>query len=476
MLRTPLIHHNKKAARLALYGSAVVFAALAVGIVLIASRMKDGVDRSWRQIDYENDEAVQLLQAYLRIDTSATTGSEVPGAEFLAAELAAVGIEAHIERIGEQHANLWAILEGDDPQALVLHSHIDVDPIFMPDAWKYPPFEATIELPWLFGRGAFDMKSVTIAQLIAFKALKTSGKPLARTVIFLATGEEETGSRLGTQWILRYHPELVARFGAVLTEGGVVEARGVDDIKFWGTEHFQKRFIPIVACHESWERLEGLREDLSPRDLRPFQRKVAPPVADFLRSYAETRDYKRYRALLAEPEQLAELDHFMDLAPFHQALIRNEIWPYKVEEAPGGGYQLQMTLHPIPGESLEDALADVLPDWMTFGVSLAIEVPHPEVAPSPMTHPVFQALQAYFDEHLPSAQHGPYIVPRSATDARFFRAAGVPAYGFTPFHILTTDTLQIKGPNERIVLPAFLAGVDLYVDLVRDLALRLGEG
>ncbi len=47
----------------------------------------------------------------------------------------------------------------------MLHNHIDVAAV-EPKDWFSPPFEARIELPWIYGRGMFDMKSVAIAQLL----------------------------------------------------------------------------------------------------------------------------------------------------------------------------------------------------------------------------------------------------------------------------------------------------------------------
>ena len=58
-----------------------------------------------------------MLQEYVRIDTTPTTGSELAGARFLAERLEAAGLEAHIERLGERGANLWAILEGRRSEA-----------------------------------------------------------------------------------------------------------------------------------------------------------------------------------------------------------------------------------------------------------------------------------------------------------------------------------------------------------------------
>ena len=48
----------------------------------------------------------------------------------------------------------------------------------------------------------------------------------------------------------------------MLTEGGVVEARARDEIKFWGTEFAQKRYADLIVCGDDRERLEDLRKTL----------------------------------------------------------------------------------------------------------------------------------------------------------------------------------------------------------------------
>ena len=74
------------------------------------------------------------------------------------------------------------------------------------------------------------------------------------------------------------------------------------------------------------------------------------------------------------------------------------------------------------------------------------------------------------DEY-PDAPAGPYFLAWTATDARFFRVAGVPTYGFSPFLIMNTDTLQVDRANERFALPGYVEGVELYEELVRRLVL-----
>ena len=70
---------------------------------------------------------------------------------------------------------------------------------------------------------------------------------------------------------------------------------------------------------------------------------------------------------------------------------------------------------------------------------------------------------------------GPFFQTRSTNDARLFRAAGIPSYGFSPFLVLSTDTMGVGGVNEGIALPAFLDGVEVYVELVRRLVDRTGR-
>ena len=76
--------------------------------------------------DYANLPEVKLLQQYVQIDTSETTGDEVAGAEFLARQFQAAGIPYRIETVGPRKANLYAWLVGKDSRPLVLHNHIDV--------------------------------------------------------------------------------------------------------------------------------------------------------------------------------------------------------------------------------------------------------------------------------------------------------------------------------------------------------------
>jgi acetylornithine deacetylase/succinyl-diaminopimelate desuccinylase-like protein len=473
MLQGQLERRRRVAARVALYGSLALVTAVAWGLVAFVDRpLRARASEQWIRTDYPHLPVVKLFRDYVRIDTSPTTGDEVAGARFLAARLAEAGIPSHLEHLDGRHANLWAILEGDDPRALVLHNHIDVTPVD-PREWFVPPFEGRIELPWIYGRGVFDMKSVAIAQLESMIALKKSGRRLKRSVMFLATGGEEYGSFLGTQWILGQHPELVRRFWTVLTEGGTVEARTRSDIKYWGTEFAQKHFVEVAICSPDKKPLEDLRDLLSKEGHAAVTGlSLAPEVRDFLTHYAASRDSREIKDLLSHPERLLhDPVAFKKLPPYMQSMFRNETVPFRLLPAEGGGWQLDVKLHLLPGVELATVRDELLPPWMIRGFAVTwSELPVARHG-SPIRHPALDAIYAEIEHRYPEAVAGPMFLSWTATDSRFFRQAGIPSYGFSPFLIMNTDTLQVDNANERMALPGFVDGVALYADVVRRLAL-----
>ena len=371
---------------------------------------------------------------------------------------------AHVERLGHRNANLWAILEGEDSRALVLHNHIDVDPITRLERWDNPPFSGLIDLPFIYGRGAFDMKSLAIAQLMAVKELARDGRPLARSLVFLATGDEERESWQGTRWILRQHPELVKRFDVVLTEGGAVEATDADQVKYWGTETAQKLFVEVRVCSGNRGALEALRQDLTTYDTDRGQPDRLPErLVDILRDYAATRAMPEHRVRF---ESALQWRGGFDTLPINlRAMMRNELSAFPVVEDPEGGYSMRLILQLLPWLPIDEARESLLPGGLP-GFSVAIDIPHPTLGLEGLDHPIFEHIRQRVKAAYPQFTHGPLFIPWAATDARFFRAAGIPAYGFSPFVILTSDAAKITGPNERIVAPAFLSGVELYRDVV----------
>jgi acetylornithine deacetylase/succinyl-diaminopimelate desuccinylase-like protein len=484
---TPFDRAARRSARLALWTSLVVTSLAALLLYRFALPIADAAwgeaerDQAlWVGVDFEQRAEVALLRELVAVDTSAPPLGQQSGEAALAGRIAArlerAGVRATVERFADGRANLWAFVEGDDPGAVVLHGHLDVEPPLEAGEWKYPPLSGAIDGPWIYGRGMYDMKSLLAAQLLAFEAVAAeahAGRRPARSLMLLFTSSEESGSDTGTRWILAEHPELVARMQTVLTEGGVVEAIGPRDVKYFGIEFAQKRFAFFTLCAADRESLERLRASLLARGPSGPRARIAPEVATFLAAYGPSRSREDYRVLLRDQERLVlEDDLYRQLTPFLQSLFNEAVYAFEPQPAKGGGWEMKTVAHLLAGSTLDEVLADRFPEWLWHGVTAST----PELVGaehgSPVDHPDFATVRAAIARRHPEATVGPYFLPVTATDARHFRAAGRVTYGVSPFVLMPAETTGIGKPDERMQLPAFLAGVELYREMVVALVAR----
>jgi acetylornithine deacetylase/succinyl-diaminopimelate desuccinylase-like protein len=186
-------------------------------------------------------ETVELLAAYLRVDTTNPPGNEIAGARFLADVLARDGIESQTVESAPGRANLVARIRGDGSLGgVVLHHHIDV--VYADRRyWTVDPFGGEIRDGFLYGRGAIDMKSTGILQLASVLAIKRAGVPLKRDLIVLATADEEAGSAYGAQFLAARHPDWVQGAEYAISELGGIET----------SPHYRAPFAHIVISEKT---------------------------------------------------------------------------------------------------------------------------------------------------------------------------------------------------------------------------------
>ena len=136
-----------------------------------------------------------------------------------------------------------------------------------------------------------------------------------------------------------------------------------------------------------------------------------------------------------------------------------------------GGYEVTLTLFLPPGSDPAATTASLLPDWLVHGLSLTIGEPIGAASGSSKSHPLFLAAAESLRQAYPGTPVGSAFLSASVTDGRFFRQLGIPTYGFSPFLFFTTDTMWVDRSNERIPVPGFLSGSEIYSALVKRLVL-----
>src|ERR1039458_6477844 len=123
------------------------------------------------------------------IDIESTTGQEAAVAEALAHELTQLGY--HVERMAVEgdRCNLWATHPGHPRPELVLSTHMDTVPPFVPSS-------ETADR--IYGRGSCDAKGIMVAQIAAAERLK--GESLHVGLLFLVGEERDSqGAQIANQ-------------------------------------------------------------------------------------------------------------------------------------------------------------------------------------------------------------------------------------------------------------------------------------
>jgi succinyl-diaminopimelate desuccinylase len=127
------------------------------------------------------------------------------------------GFDVMVEMVAPERPNViirWRA--GPGPRTLMFEGHTDVVTPGDQTRWQYDPFGAQIEKGRMFGRGTNDTKGNLAAMLAAMAALKTSGIPLAGTMVGGVLCDEE-GMMTGVQdFIARGHADTVT--AAVICE------------------------------------------------------------------------------------------------------------------------------------------------------------------------------------------------------------------------------------------------------------------
>src|SRR5882672_7598640 len=131
--------------RVARFGGAGAVIALTLTGVLAQPAGPD-----WKSLE---PEIMQQFQAVLRFDTRNPPGNEHIVAEYLKGVFDKAGIPAQIFALDATRSNVVARLKGNGrKRPLLIMGHSDV--VTVDDAkWKFPPFSATRDGGYVYGRG-----------------------------------------------------------------------------------------------------------------------------------------------------------------------------------------------------------------------------------------------------------------------------------------------------------------------------------
>ena len=325
----------------------------------------------WKALEDEN---LRHYQALIKFDTSA---SERAAAEYLKQVLDQNGIPARILFKDPERPNVLARLKGTGrKRPLLLMGHIDTVTV---DAakWRFPPFSATRDGGYVYGRGAIDDKDNLAAALMTMVLLKRQNVPLDRDVIFLAESGEEGASNLGIGYMMAEHyPEIDAEY--CIAEGGDAVREG-GEVRYATVQTTEKvvRGVELVAHGISGHGSVPLKSNAIAR--------LGTAVGRFttwqpdIKIDETTGTYFRRLAMLASPEQAkqyrdvispdpkvanAAADWLWEHEPRHASMVRTSVSPniftggYRSNVIPSEA-KARLDVRMVPGENAAALLEQI---------------------------------------------------------------------------------------------------------------------
>lgn len=134
------------------------------------------------------------------IAIDSTTGKEGNFADWIVDYLKKLGFEPKQQKVEGKRKNIYTICRfSDDGPFLTLNGHLDTIPVV--EGWKTNPFRAEFRGNYLYGLGAWDMKSGIAALLETFRILVSHRVGLRGTLAFSLVIDEEAYS-LGAKALL----------------------------------------------------------------------------------------------------------------------------------------------------------------------------------------------------------------------------------------------------------------------------------
>ena len=413
----------------------------------------------------------EICSDLIRFDTTNPGGQERKAAEYVCAFLSDLGIQPDLLELEPNRSNVVARWQGTDSElpALLIQAHLDTVPAQSAD-WSVDPFGGTIKDGYIWGRGAVDMKDAVAMYLAALRIMKWAGQVPKRDLILAFTADEETGGRLGAEFLVREHPELFEGCGVSIGEvGGFnVNVDGQPPIYLISTiDKGIRRYT--VRCrgtsgHGSMVTNDNALIRLSGELISISALEHSTHIVDAMRSLVHSIspsqcDESNYSM---ELERVGPVSRMLTCGLSNTANVTKIRGGYSENVVPGEAWAtLDCRFLPDQEEVLHSELLSVLSDRTELTLDR-----HTPASVSSAETKWFDWLSQPIMRATPGALVSPFVFSGS-TDNKWFSKLGISTYGFTPLHLPCDYDFasMFHGVDERVPISSLEFGVAVLADL-----------
>jgi acetylornithine deacetylase/succinyl-diaminopimelate desuccinylase-like protein len=432
----------------------------------------------------------EIYEELIEINTGVTTGNVTTAAVAMAKRFRDAGIpEADIFVGGprpEKH-NVVARIRGRSSarKPLLLLAHLDVVEALKSD-WSpdLDPFVFTERDGYYYGRGTADDKAMAAIFVANVFRMKREGYVPDRDIIIALTADEESGPANGVDWLLKNHRELVDA-ALVINEGGGGTLRGGKPFSnsVQATEKITTNFTlrsTNRGGHSSVPRADNAITALADALSKVGRHQFPVQLNDVTRAFfSKTADLetpelgRAMKVLVANPRDAAAAA-VVAKDPRYSALLRTTC----VATMLSGGHatnalpqlaeaNINCRLYPTDtADRVRDELARLIGDT---SVQVIIRSQRTASPPSPLVPEVLEPVTRITKEMFGDIPVIP-AMSTGATDSRYFRALGIPAFGVSGLFSDPTVDARAHGRDERMRVRSFYEGQEFLYRLTKALA------
>ena len=435
--------------------------------------------------------ARDIYKELIEVNTGVTTGDITKAAVAMAKRFRDAGIpEADIFVGGprpEKHNVVARIRGRGGPSArrpILLLAHIDVVEALKAD-WSpdLDPFVFTERDGYYYGRGTADDKAMASIFVANVFRLKREGYVPDRDIIIALTADEESGPANGVDWLLKNHKELVDA-ALVINEGGGGTLRNGKPLfnSVQATEKITTNFTLKATNrggHSSVPRADNAITALADALAKVGRHNFPVRFNDVTRAFfAKTADVEEpalgraMKALVANPNDAQALAA-VSADPRYNAMLRTTC----VATMLSGGHatnalpqlaEANVNCRLYPTDTTEVIRRDferLINDTTVQVVVRTQRPPTPATALIPeVMDPVAQITRDMWG-NIPVIP----VMSTGATDSRFFRALGVPAFGVSGLFSDPTVDARAHGRDERMRVQSYYEGQEFLYRLTKAL-------
>jgi acetylornithine deacetylase/succinyl-diaminopimelate desuccinylase-like protein len=415
-----------------------------------------------------------ILSDLIRIESVNPPGGEIGVATHLKRLFDEQKIPNEIIESGPGRASFIATL-GEGKRSLLYLSHEDVVPVS--DGWSFSPFSGDIKDGFVYGRGALDCKGLVAAEAFAMINLARTAR-LKGKLIFVAAADEETGGKMGAQYLAEHFPDKL-RADFVINEGAEapVSING-KPCHFISVGEKGPSWLKLktkgVAGHGSVPYLPNNAVAKMSRvlnDLANYKPRVVmtPEVKHLIQSIAELAGFQQE---VNENNLDSLLSYLKDgsLSAYLRAITRMTISPNVVH---GGvktnivpdSCQADVDIRILPGQNKKYVLDEL--KSILDGVEIETIQYH---APS-LTSADTDAYRLITDTLKECIGEMPILptICAGATDSRYTRAIGVPSYGIgmMTYKIDPAMKASVHGKDEKLDIESLRIKTEFLIRLAK---------